>query len=552
MWIACEGLDGSGKTTVSVRVAQRLRERGLKVFHVREKGGFRSRLASRIRDLTRNAELTSFSPEAELLLNAARETQVITEEIRPALARGEIVITDRGLYSHMIVARSVRALPRLEVNEISEFAAGGLWPNLAIYFDVDPDVARYRKRLRKIREKRLGSSSRKGLLGSMLTRLSRAAFFSLATGDPCRWRILDNSWRTADEAEAQVLSLIAPILGLPAPAKPSSPSPLRVEVAGSMDSWMDHFFAFAEEVFRRDPAQAALWVSGIDDPRAEAIRAAAIETDPDVVTWTISGRDTPEAWSIRKRTVDHAPYHVARSLVGLDDETSWRWRERLAGSVPDQVLHSLGGLGRPDAHAMRERLWEASPDDGLRSLSGLEDPMAWSFRCRSILRGGTAALAESLGRLGTRTAWELRQRLIEDFPLSVLRSVKGLDDDRAWAIRDSLEDKAPRPVVDTVQGLQGERARRLRKDLEADLPEEVASSLAGIDDPAAWEDRRRLLKKAPIGVLESLRGLESDRRTADLVEQALAQSDGRPRIVRKAVSLHLAAASRVAGSVPRA
>src|SRR5207245_2549637 len=163
MWIACEGIDGSGKTTISVRVAERLRAHGLKVLHVREKGLFRSRIAGRIRELTKDAELSSITPEAELLLNAARETQVITEEIRPALARGEIVITDRGLYSHLVLARSVRGLPRLEANEIAEFAAGGLWPNVAIYFDVDPDVARYRKRLRKIREERLGTASRKGL-----------------------------------------------------------------------------------------------------------------------------------------------------------------------------------------------------------------------------------------------------------------------------------------------------------------------------------------------------------------------------------------------------
>ena len=82
MWIACEGIDGSGKTTVSIRVAQRLRERGLKVFHVRESGRFRSRLATRIRDLTRDAEQVSLIPETELLLNAAREAQIIAEEIR--------------------------------------------------------------------------------------------------------------------------------------------------------------------------------------------------------------------------------------------------------------------------------------------------------------------------------------------------------------------------------------------------------------------------------------------------------------------------------------
>src|SRR6185295_17809190 len=102
------------------------------------------------------------------------------------------------------------------------------------------------KRIRKIREKRLGSSSRKSLLGSKLTHLSRAAFFSLATNDPCRWRILDNSWRTPAEAEAQVLAMLAPVLGLPSLPKPPSPPSLRVDIGSGMESWVDNFFAFTE------------------------------------------------------------------------------------------------------------------------------------------------------------------------------------------------------------------------------------------------------------------------------------------------------------------
>jgi|ERR1043166_2934226 hypothetical protein len=110
---------------------------------------------------------------------------------------------------------------------------------------------------------------------------------------------------------------------------------------------------------------------------------------------------------------------------------------------------------------------------------------------------------------------------------------------------------APRPVLETLHGVDGDRAMRLRDQLEEELPDEAASSLAGLDSAPAWEARRRLLERSPIGVLESLRGLERDSRTADFIERALARSEGRPRIVRKAVALHLAATAAVPSSSPR-
>src|SRR5436190_453772 len=124
VWIDFEGIDGSGKTTVSVRLARRLRTLGFKVFHAREQGEYRSRLIQGIRALTRDAESILIAPETELLLNAAREAQLLSEEIRPALARGEIVLTDRGLHAHHAVAQYVRGLGEEGPRSVTEFAAG--------------------------------------------------------------------------------------------------------------------------------------------------------------------------------------------------------------------------------------------------------------------------------------------------------------------------------------------------------------------------------------------------------------------------------------------
>src|SRR4051812_14674148 len=99
LFIAFEGIDGGGKTTLSNRVAAELRERGLTVEHAREGGWFASRVTQSIRDLCRDARNLALVPRAELLLYVAREIQLAEEVLMPALARNDVVISDRYLYT---------------------------------------------------------------------------------------------------------------------------------------------------------------------------------------------------------------------------------------------------------------------------------------------------------------------------------------------------------------------------------------------------------------------------------------------------------------------
>lgn len=547
MWIDFEGIDGSGKTTVSVRLARRLRSLGFEVHHARENGQFRSRLVQGIRSLTRDAESILLAPETELLLNAAREAQLLSEEIRPALARGCIVITDRGLPSHAAIARDVRGLG--EADRVASFAAGGLWPDVILCVDTDPDVARFRKRASKIRDRRLGFTGRKGLQGHRLARLTREALLRRAAADPARWKVIDNSWRTADEAEGEALRLVAAPLNLggvsSVPPAPAPPLPR----GSSLEEWIHGTFEFARRIAERDPALAALLVAGLDDPRAEEIRGAAWSSQPQVVTWSISGMSTPEAWRIRRLAAAESPYHVARSLTGLEEPDAWRWRENLADVVPDQILHTLSGVEDPRAHDLRFRLWESSPEEGLRSLGGLGDARSWSFRFRALRRGRTAALAESLAGLDLEIAWELRSRMADEFPLAVLRSVRRIGDARAWAIRRRMKDHAPRQVLETITGMDGPEARRLRRELEQTYPEEAAASLAGLDTSAAWEARERLVEAAPAGILASLQGLAGRRDAVVLAKRALEAGAPSLRVLRKAVVFQLVKPKRAAAEV---
>jgi len=549
VWIDFEGIDGSGKTSISVRLARRLRTLGFKVHHVREHGEFRSRLVQNIRALTRDAESILICPETELLLNAAREAQLISEEIRPALARGEIVLTDRGLHSHGIVAQDVRGLARGATSSVARFASGGLWPDAVLVVDVDPDIARLRKRLGKIRERRLGTTGRKGLQGLRLSRMMRDALLRRAAEDPSRWHVLGNTWRSIDDAEQLALWTIAPLLGLESvtPAPPEAPP--RMPSGRSLDEWTSGLFDVAGQLVSRDAGLATLLVAGLADPRAEAIRAEALPAQAHAVAWSVSGMSTPEAWHIRRRAASEAPYQVARSLTGLEDADAWRWRENLADLVPDQILHTLSGLEDPRAHGLRYRLWDAAPEEGLRSLGGLSDARSWSFRFRALRRGRSSALAESLSGLEFEVAWQLRDRMADEFPLSVLRSVRRLAEPRAWEVRDRMTERAPRQVLESITGLDGPEARRIRKALEQDYPEETLVSLAGIDTADAWELRERLLETAPAGILSSLQGFGRRPDAVSLAERALACGRVGLRTLRKGAVFHLVKSRQAAAEV---
>src|SRR3954462_8695489 len=145
MLIAFEGIDGSGKTTLSNRVAATLRERGLTVEHAREGGWFASRGTQSIRDLCRDARNLALVPRAEMLLYVAREVQLAEEVVVPALSRTDVVITDRYLYTAEVLARQLRRRPEAPIRSIIDDAAGGVWPDMVVLVDVDPSVARGRR-----------------------------------------------------------------------------------------------------------------------------------------------------------------------------------------------------------------------------------------------------------------------------------------------------------------------------------------------------------------------------------------------------------------------
>ncbi len=136
-FLVVEGADGAGKTTLVKRLAARLREAGLAVVEVREPGG--TPLAELARNAALDATLTA-SPLAELFLMLAARADLAAKVIRPALARGEVVLSDRFELSTEAYQIAGRELPRDPVLAANGLATGGLKPDLTLVLDLPADL----------------------------------------------------------------------------------------------------------------------------------------------------------------------------------------------------------------------------------------------------------------------------------------------------------------------------------------------------------------------------------------------------------------------------
>jgi dTMP kinase len=132
-YLAIEGGEGAGKTTVGTLLSQALTERGEEVVSVREPGS--TELGKEVRRLLLHWQ--DMTPWAEALLYAAQRAQVVAETVNPALARGSFVISDRSLYSSLAYQGSARGLGIGPVRTVNELAVGGLLPDLVVVLMVD-------------------------------------------------------------------------------------------------------------------------------------------------------------------------------------------------------------------------------------------------------------------------------------------------------------------------------------------------------------------------------------------------------------------------------
>jgi dTMP kinase len=140
-FVVLEGGDGGGKSTQARILVSRLQAQGREVVATREPGA--TAAGAQIRALVLGGG--DLDPRAEALLIAADRAEHVAEVIRPALARGAVVVSDRYVPSSLAYQGVARGLGVEEVARLSEWATGGLEPDLVVVLDVDPAAAAGRR-----------------------------------------------------------------------------------------------------------------------------------------------------------------------------------------------------------------------------------------------------------------------------------------------------------------------------------------------------------------------------------------------------------------------
>lgn len=192
-YVALEGGDGSGKSTVARALAERLEAAGEEVVIVREPGG--TPLGEAIRDLLLESE--TLDDWAEVFLFAAQRAELARAVIDPALSTGKWVVSDRTYYSSIAYQGRARGLGESEVRGINEQGLGGTIPDHVFVLDVDPGAALARQH----REDRIGKE------GVEFQERVRQSYRELARREPGRVTLLSGSM-PVDELVDQILEVV--------------------------------------------------------------------------------------------------------------------------------------------------------------------------------------------------------------------------------------------------------------------------------------------------------------------------------------------------------
>jgi dTMP kinase len=136
-FITLEGTDGSGKSTQMKYLKTFFEQRGFDVVLTREPGG--TKISEKIRELILDNENTEMTEKSEALLYAAARAQHVAEVIVPALREGKVVLCDRFVDSSIVYQGGGRDIGTQSIENINDFATGGLRPNLTLWFDLPPE-----------------------------------------------------------------------------------------------------------------------------------------------------------------------------------------------------------------------------------------------------------------------------------------------------------------------------------------------------------------------------------------------------------------------------
>lgn len=205
--VALEGPDGSGKSTQLRLLREALEGRQLDVVWTREPGG--TVIGEQIRTVLHDLANDAMLPITEALLYSAARAQHVAEVIRPALARGALVITDRYAASTLAYQGYGHGLDIDMLRQITVLVTGGVIPNLTIYLDLPAERGLERKLVD--RSAGQGEWNRMDQQALVFHRAVRAGYLEMAQAETERWLVLDAD-DTMQAIHQQIMARIEPLL----------------------------------------------------------------------------------------------------------------------------------------------------------------------------------------------------------------------------------------------------------------------------------------------------------------------------------------------------
>lgn len=569
MFVVFEGIDGSGKTTISNRVAAALADEGLSVKHLRAEGKFVSPVVEGIREFGRNAQNLDLSFQAEFLLYVSRDVQLIHEALLPALQTHDLVLADRFLYTPEVLGRHARHLPEAFTRPILKAAAGGLEPDLVILVDVDPAFARARRKLRKLAEHQAKPPARKGLSGAGLQQRLRRGYLALAEEHPERWVVLENQ----DALERSVERAIELIRNAHREGAPRAVARFRAAHAATKApsaplqtpaQAQSAFLRVVDDVAEREPRVAAYLLGGMWGPSIDERRTRLFEPAPDAVLAGLHDLSDSLSFELRARGRDKYPAFSLRSLgLALQSPAGWQLWQELSQVAPADALIALGGVDAERAWQAREDAFASEPalrEVVVGTLAGLDSERAWRLR-RELLQERqhqlstsyelSRVLAKSVGGLSGEPAWQLRRNARALAPVAALQSLVGVNDDESWRWRRQLLRKAPKVVMASLRGRTEPEAWEMRATV-ADDCKEALDGLQGVELEPAWSLRERYAAVWPSTAVKSLGPLADTPRGARLLAEQLARFPDNVSLLKHAAAIALGLHRVVISPLPSA
>jgi len=189
VFITLEGPEGSGKTSHIPYLVEYLREKGCAIFPTREPGG--TSIGEQIRGVLHDLKNTEMHPRTETLLYQAARAQFVEQVVRPRLALGEIVLSDRYADSTLAYQGYGHQQDLAEIRALIGYATGGLVPDLTVLLDVDVEVGLGRK-------KKADEWNRLDAYTVEFHRRVRAGYLEMVKQEPGRWVVVDagQAWDT--------------------------------------------------------------------------------------------------------------------------------------------------------------------------------------------------------------------------------------------------------------------------------------------------------------------------------------------------------------------